>query len=358
MNTLSGHCLHLGRSERFPAQIQWVDGGGVYVTWQENGAERCASYPLEQLHLSDAIGRVPQYLICPDGLVFHATDPVRLREAFAQAGGAGDRFWVRWVHQLERHKTWIMGAVMATILSVFLFYRFAIPPLVVYISDKLPVSVYELMGQQSFSMLERWSMTPSQIPEERQAELTRQFDSFVQKNPQLFVKTQPKLYFKDWSDMPNAFTLVDGKIIITDDLLEMMDNQQAYGVLLHELGHAHKNHVMHATVRASLLSIGVALLVGDASSLADTMVSFGVLALNMDYSRDMENEADDFAGHHLKAQGFGVVPLIQAFEKLESTRPLHEGKTDENGVELKDWFASHPDTSERIERLRRLEAEH
>ena len=352
MTIISGYCYRLGHSERLPAQIQ-IHNVSIQLSWQEDGASHTANFNQAQARLSDAIGNVPQYLNCPNGMMFHASEPKQLQNALAEVNG---KTWSSWVDQLERHKTWIAGAVVGTILFVVLFYKFAIPPLVAQISEALPTSMYRTMGQQTLTILNRMEVEASQVPADRQAQLTQRFDHYVNAHPQLFTKSKPQLLFREWSDVPNAVTLADGHVLITDELLKMLNDDQAYAVLLHELGHAHGNHVMRSTVRASLLSVGVAVLIGDASNIADTMVSAGTLALNMSYSRDMETEADAFAAHALIDEGIGVEPFVQAFEKLESTEPP-EAQQNNKLKQMSDWFASHPDTQERIKQIRQIAAE-
>ena len=347
---IDGYCYRLGNSERIPAQVELADDGRVAL-WM---AQTCTYFSVQDVRLSDAIGSIPRTLHLPDGIVFHAYAPEQLSAVFAVAPVPT---WVKWVDGFERHRLWIIGAIAATVLSVVAFYQFAIPPLVVGVSNALPVSVYQTMGQQTLQALEQLEMQASSVPAERQAALSQRFNTFVQAHPELFTKSKPQLLFRDWKDVPNAVTLADGRILITDELLKLLDDDdEAYAVLLHELGHAHDNHVMHSVVRASLLSVGVAVVVGDASSVANTAVSAGTLAANMSYSREMEIAADAFAAEQLNAEHIGVAPFIRSFEKLAD---VHEHKTpsaEENKQpSFFDWFASHPNTEERIQRLRQFE---
>ncbi|MBS1175034.1 MAG: peptidase Ste24p [Burkholderiaceae bacterium] len=347
---IDGYCYRLGNSERIPAQVELTDDGRV-VLWM---AQTHTNFSLQDVRLSDAIGSVPRALHLPDDWVFHAYAPEQLSAVFALAPVPT---WVKWVDGFERHRLWIVGAIAVTLLSVVAFYQFVIPPLVVGVSNALPSSVYQAMGQQTLRTLEQLDVQASTVPAERQAALMQRFNAYVQAHETWFSKSQPKLLFRDWKGVPNAVTLADGHILITDDLLKLLDHDdEVYAVLLHELGHVHGNHVMHSVVRASLLSIGVAVVVGDASTLANTVVSAGTLVANMSYSREMEIEADAFAARQLNAERIGVAPFIRSFEKLESTHERKQPSAEENQPSsISDWFASHPNTEERIRRLRQFE---
>lgn len=347
---IDGYCYRLGNSERIPAQVQLTSDGRVVL----QSAQGSMYFNVQDVRLSDAIGSIPRSLHLPDGLVFHAYAPEQLAAVFASAPMQS---WVKWVDGFERHRSWIVGAIAVTVLSVVAFYQFAIPPLVVAASNALPSSAYQVMGQQTLKTLEQLDIKDSTVSPERQAALTQRFNAFVQAHPELFTKLKPQLLFRDWKGVPNAITLADGHILITDDLLKLLDNDdEAYAVLLHELGHAHYNHVMHSVVRASLLSVGVAVVVGDASTVANTAVSAGTLAANMSYSRDMEIQADAFSAQQLNAERIGVAPFIRSFEKLENAYGDKKPNAKEkNQSSVFDWFASHPNTEERIRRLHQFE---
>lgn len=376
MNPIEGFVYRLGDSTRCPARLT-LTGDEVLIEWHTPDAVqpstfvanhvRCAA---SDVRLSDALGSIPQYILAPQDVQFHANDAIALVALKSALPKQTQSTQARFSHALERHKAWIVAALVFTVVCCVALYQYALPPAVNAVAKRLPAEMYRVMGQQTMSLLEESILKPSKIDPARQHTISQKFNHFVTAHPSLFSKGAPNLVFREWAGIPNAVTLANGQIVITDELMNLLNDDQVYAVLLHELGHAHGLDVMRATVRASALSIAVGMYLGDASSLVDTMVATGTLALNMSYSRQMEIAADAFAARALLAEGKSVEPFIHAFEKLESTHaPDKQPKSESNAAstekdtwsqrasQISDWFASHPDTQERISRVRTLAAQ-
>jgi predicted Zn-dependent protease len=155
----------------------------------------------------------------------------------------------------------------------------------------------------------------------------------------------------------NALSLPDGTIVVTDGLVRLAWNSssqltdtgkaQLVGVLGHEVGHLERRHAARALAGSSLTAALSAALFGDFSA-----VAAGVPALlsQMQYSRDMELEADDYAVAVLHRNGLSAGSLIQMLDKLE--------RQNRRAASTPRWFrttmsyvATHPATGERDRRL-------
>lgn len=73
------------------------------------------------------------------------------------------------------------------------------------------------------------------------------------------------------------------------------------------------------------------------------------MALESRYSRDFEREADAYAARTLLAAGRGTEPLAAMLERMEKA---HDAKG--RAGSAWDGLSSHPDTAERIARLRAM----
>ncbi len=140
----------------------------------------------------------------------------------------------------------------------------------------------------------------------------------------------------------NAFTVPGRRIVVSYELVEKADTpEEVAGVIAHEIGHAMEVHPEISLVRSLGLSALVSILTGGSS---DVLASTALLLLQMSYSRDAEEDADDHALRLLKASGISAEPLARFFEKLEEKT----GK----GSELTELVSTHPLSRRRIERIR------
>jgi Zn-dependent protease with chaperone function len=150
---------------------------------------------------------------------------------------------------------------------------------------------------------------------------------------------------------PNAFALPDGQIVLLDELIELLDDEEVLAVLAHEFGHVSHRHGIRQLIQSSVVAAVVTAWLGDISFIA---ASLGTVLLDSGYSREMEFDADRYAAEMLTHQGASPDFLAGALEKLETA---HRGKTStpdtEDGKGSKDWISTHPNTSERVRRLRK-----
>ena len=178
-------------------------------------------------------------------------------------------------------------------------------------------------------------MIPSALS--RQTALTRRFTALL---PPREGVPKCRLVFRRSKIGPNACALSAGEIVITDELITLLDDDDAImAVLGHALGHLHQRHMMRRLVQSAGVGGVTAGLFGDVSSL---LVTLPTVLLDLRYSRDVEREADDYAIGMMKANGVSLSHMIAGFKKLEKLN-----------AESSTYFSSHPLTSERISRIRR-----
>jgi Zn-dependent protease with chaperone function len=153
---------------------------------------------------------------------------------------------------------------------------------------------------------------------------------------------------------PNAFALPGGVVIVTDEMLRMLEGRDdvLIGVLGHELGHVQRRHGMRVLVQTTLIGAVASALWGDISTvLAAAPALLGQSA----YSREFEREADDDAIDLLRANGLSPTVMIELFERLQKLRAADaadQGGKPNSGFDLGIALASHPADTERIQRFR------
>ncbi|MGZ4958443.1 MAG: M48 family metallopeptidase [Methylomonas sp.] len=99
----------------------------------------------------------------------------------------------------------------------------------------------------------------------------------------------------------NAFALPGGSLVILDELVNLAaDDEEIIAVVMHELGHVNGRHALRQMFQASAVGLLVAWYIGDTSSL---LAAAPTALLQTRYSRQFEQQADEFAALALTANG-------------------------------------------------------
>jgi len=129
--------------------------------------------------------------------------------------------------------------------------------------------------------------------------------------------------------------------------LDDIGQAELLGVIGHEVGHIERRHATRAMTGSSLTAAVSATLFGDFSAVA---AGLPAVLTQMQYSRAMELEADDYAIGVLRRNGRDPDELADILEALERQQP---GERDVPRWLRRSmaYLSTHPDTAERIERL-------
>lgn len=162
------------------------------------------------------------------------------------------------------------------------------------------------------------------------------------------VSSRPKL---DWKfrviEEPsvNAFA-VPGYVYIHTGLLKAVGNDRdaLAGVIAHEVGHTAARHSKKQMEKGAVAGlIGAVITKGNSRNAGWFNLAGNVVLLK--YSRDDEYEADRLAVDYLQKTGIDPHGMIRFFGKLEKM----EGKSNQ----VASWFRTHPNSGDRIERIRK-----
>jgi Zn-dependent protease with chaperone function len=258
------------------------------------------------------------------------------------------------VQKAQNSWAWVSASVAALIGFLALSYYILIPFAATHIAGLLPESVDKAIGEQAWPVLQEQLFKPSKLAPERQQEVRQKFADAVAKlpNPPFY-----RLEFRGSNMGPNAVAIPGGTIVMTDELMALSTSDDAIlGVLLHELGHLKQRHSLRNIIQLTAVTAVVSIWLGDVS---------GVVALlpttlaTMKYSRDFENEADDFAVAALKTLKIPGRPIADLFVAMEQASkppnsPGPETKPDSKPnakSATESVFSSHPVTSVRIKKF-------
>ena len=161
------------------------------------------------------------------------------------------------------------------------------------------------------------------------------------------------------NSVPNAWALPGGKIAVNRGLLtELQSEAELAAVLGHEIVHAAARHGAKAQERGTLMQAGLqvaqigAAIGGVDANLASLVLQgagAGAQMIQLKYGREQELEADKYGMKYMKLTGYepwGAVTLQETFVRLFNDKQKNQ-----------DWlaglFASHPPSTERVERNRK-----
>jgi predicted Zn-dependent protease len=155
------------------------------------------------------------------------------------------------------------------------------------------------------------------------------------------------------NSVPNAWALPGGKIAVNRGLLVELDSEaELAAVLGHEIVHAAARHGALAMQRGlllqgALLAAAVAADRNNYSNLVVGAASLGAQLITQRYSRGAELESDRYGMEYMSAAGYDPAAAITLQETFVR---LAEGRADSGW--FAGLFASHPPSTERVERNR------
>ncbi|HEY6507547.1 MAG TPA: M48 family metallopeptidase [Vicinamibacterales bacterium] len=250
------------------------------------------------------------------------------------------------VPQNAGRSSWVPLAVFfgVLVLLVVAAYLYAIPFAARLALAAVPTSVDRTIGDLSFQSIDGHLLRPSRLPESEQARLRSAFERAVMRADGNDV-VPTTLVFRASEIGPNAFALPGGRMVVTDELVELVDGREdvVIGVLGHEYGHVKARHGVRMVAQSALLRTVTSLVLGDFSSV---LAAAPALLGEQAYSRDFEREADAESVRILRAAGASPGAMVVFFEKLAAKELGNTG-----GLAIA--FASHPADAERVDFFRR-----
>lgn len=309
------------------------------------------SYPLAKLALSEPFAAAPLMLRFNDGACCEVPDRAAREQVMAALGYRKSRV-VRWQ---ERWRFALLALALLAALLAALYLR-GVPALTRHIVAGLPASTEASLGKAILSGLEaRGTVTPSQLGDQGLAELRALLPAVASPDQRMPLQV---LVYESWRYGANALALPDGTIIVTDELFflslskdKMLDEaakQRLIAVLAHEAGHIAHRHAARTMASSSLAAALSLTMFGDFSALAA-----GVPAVlsQMQYSREMEREADDYAIAVLRRNRIRPAVFAEMLSRLERQQPPEDAFLPRWLSESMSYLSTHPSTDERIRRL-------
>jgi Zn-dependent protease with chaperone function len=343
-----------------------------------HGPEGERRFAFADIKISEPQGRAPRVLHFPEGDCCEIAQGAAL-DALLEALGYRKSFVMR----LQGNWPLSLGALICVIMILAAAYQWGLPWGAEVAAPHIPIQPMRQLSDAALRHMEEGELLlPSKLPITRQEKLQAGFARLVALDPELAAYApNPRLVLRRAPSIgPNAFAMPGGQVVLFDELANLTNDEEALAVLAHELGHVSRRHSMRQLIQSSAVSAVLAAYFGDVSTATAALAG---MAVEANYSREMEIEADAYGGAILRRQSKSPMLLASALEKMErwaskkqeredseeseddaEGEDVEEGEEtaggdvgdgeEEGGARFPGWLSSHPDTRERIRRLQGL----
>ncbi len=323
-----------GRSARARPVDVWLDGKTLHYG-DQSAPVRSLTWPERQRH-----GQ--RQILLPAGGLLAFADAGAF-DAWAQASGRGDSLVVQW------QQSWKLAVLSLALLVACMGagYQWGLPWAVNTAVHAMPFAVEQKLGEHLLSGLDQQWLKPSKLTAEEQRVWRARWmvmlhQARLERGPA--VPEHFEIHFRDGGKAlgPNAFALPGGDVVITDALLQLLDDtpDAVLTVLAHELGHVQHRHGLRMLLHAGAVGVVASVIVGDFSTL---LAAAPALLASNAYSRDNEREADFYGRALARAGGVDTSRMAVFFERVAEKRGA---KSEKSPVAIA--ISTHPADEERV----------
>ena len=305
-----------------------------------DGLER--RVPIGAVTLKQRVGTAPRWIAFPDGASCEVSDSGGQLLSMFEAGGLKDGVAARWSSDWRC----AAGALLLLGLAAVIGYTWAAPWVASAAAPAVPETAVDRLSADTLRLLDTSVFRPTQLPESRREAVVARFAAIA---PRGSGRLAWHVQFREGGDAgATAIALPSGVLVVTDQLVRAAtSDDEVAGVLAHELGHVQGRHGLRMAMQGSIVTGAMALYLGDFSGV---VAAAPVIIAQANYSREFEREADDYAAALLTSHGIPSSRLADILERIDASVARDPGSSP--GTRLLHYTASHPDTRERVARLR------
>ena len=257
------------------------------------------------------------------------------------------------LQNLDKFRLKNVFIILLTIIVLVIGYRYLFISFSSTLVYFFPHNWEQKIGESTYKTLLKTILEKSELPEKRITEIKDKSQKIF-KHSGLYKN--PEIKFNKSNILgPNALALPGGPIIITDDLVELLkDDDLILSVIAHEIAHIKERHSLQQIVEIAGLSSIAWMIFGLDESILEEIVFIGINIWGLKKSRDLEKDADIIALKLLEKTGISKTSFILAIEKLtnhyciatkiEKSVCMNEVKSG--------WLSTHPSGAERLKYLR------
>ena len=302
---------------------------------------------ISDLSFSERIGNTPRKVIFKDGSVFETQNNNQIDKVVSDSGNENPIS--KLLQVIENKWRWALASIAFLILLGYFIISVVLPWAGRELAYLVPNKVNETISSGAMSLLDEQWLGKSELSDDKKNEIRELFTDLINKLPN--NEFNYKLNFRSMNGTANAFSLPDGQIILTDELIRLSENpKQIIAILLHEIGHSHHRHVMQQVIRSTMISVAISMATSDLSALEDLIVVLPAFLIKSGYSQDAENEADKYMFDQMIRLQINPIYFANIMQKIT------QDKSNSDSNVLK-YFASHPEPSIRVEKALKISDE-
>lgn len=226
---------------------------------------------------------------------------------------------------------WFLGVILALLMAAYFWW---IPAIADRYARNVPVSYEKEIGAQLFENLKgTWDIDKerTRLMQEYYNELG--YDKVY--NTRVTVVRSPE---------KNAFAMPGGYIVVYSGILEEMPSADALSALLaHESAHILYRHTLRNIMQTMGRSMFLTLLTGNGSGVASTILSRADELKGLEYSRELETEADNEGLSMMDKRNINPEGMYQLMDYL---------REETAGKEPAAFMSTHPVFEKRMENIR------
>lgn len=295
--------------------------------------------PRAEVNVHPRLGDTPVRIELPGGGLLVA------RDFEAVDGSLGVPRARTLAYRLESHPLFIIVALLGIVVGGWFAYADGIPWAARVVAERIPPEVEAQLSREALASADAFLFKSSDLDPEREDAVRAEFSKLLAVSD---VQPGTRLEFRDGGVIgANALTLPGGVIVVTDQLVTIMDDRQVGAVLAHELGHVRYRHGMRHVLHNSVHALIAMAVYGDVSAVAGVAATVPTVLMNSGYSREFEWEADHYAHDLLKRAGRSPLDFATALEALRDNVKDGQRRAPRFAPKM-GYLATHPDIDERI----------
>ncbi len=352
---IKGYWYPANSAARYPATLNiQADQFSLVISDQDNLVGK-----VNTLSVSDRVGNITRKIGLYDQSIFETQANDQIDQLLLNLNHKDKK--LHFLHHLETHWHWIATALLLTVVASFSTVYWGLPWASEKLAYSMPKVVSEKVSEGTLDILDKVLLEPSKLDKQQQASIRQHFEETLlsiqaKDNLDISQSANYQLKFRQLDDIPNALALPSGTIIITDALINMADNQaEIDSVLLHEIGHIESRHGLQQIIHSSIVTIGLAMMIGDTTAVEEMLIALPTLLLQSHYSRKHETEADNYAFEKMIQLNIDPIHFAHLFEKMlawEEQDTATPSRPDEDEQDKANLLSTHPSSPERIQRAR------
>ena len=323
MITIEGNWFDGKTSGQLSARLEIHQSGG-YVLHIDGRVPAVINGDFQELNISPRLGNTPSRIEFRGDAVFETNDNPAVDQAIRLHGKG---LFYLWLHQLESHWPAVIFSVLITVVSGYGFIVYGVPAIATLFANNMPSTFLASSDQQTLAIMDEIYFQKSEIDQEKKDALRAQFLASL---PEL--DNRVNLEFRKGDKLgANAFALPGGTVLFTDEMVALAENtEQLQAVFAHEIGHLIHKHSLRRVAQNSIVSVLFVLITGDASGTSELLSALPFLLTDMAYSRQFENEADDYAKQYLLDRRIDTRHFSDLMARLECSQ--RDGAENGEGV--------------------------